>query len=599
MRITLISGFLAVISLTPVGGWGAPSKVCSHKVKETVVAPHGWVKHSVPPADHTITLRIGLPQPNFHILEKHLYEVSDPYHDRYGAHLSKEETEGLVAPNPESIHAVNKWLESHGIMESDLVRSPAKDWVTLTIPVNLAEKMLDTTYSVWKHKSGDQLVRTTSYSLPEHLHEHVELVQPTTMFGRFRRDKSTIVWADDSEIAPVQTFAAKILDSVSGVAVDPTCKSTITIKCLQQLYNTVGYIPKHKNNSIGITGYLEQFANKQDLQSFYAEQRPDALNSSFKFISVNGGLNSQNLSEAGAEAGLDVQFAFGLSHPIPGTFFSTAGRPPFKPDVGTPTNTNEPYTEWLDFMLSSTNVPLSISTSYGDDEQTVPESFARRACAGFAQLGARGVSLMFSSGDGGVGDNDPNPETQQCFTNDGRNVTRFIPSFPASVTVVGGTTGIPEVAVSRFFSGGGFSDYFPRPKYQDRVVQKYLKALPKGTYKGLFNPNGRAFPDVSAQSDRFRIFLSGRSILIGGTSASSPAFAGIVALLNDVRLSRGLPSLGFLNPLIYSKAAAGFNDITIGHNSGCGTTGFNATKGWDPVTGLGTPNFAKLRKLVV
>lgn len=39
---------------------------------------------------------------------------------------------------------------------------------------------------------------------------------------------------------------------------------------------------------------------------------------------------------------------------------------------------------------------------------------------------------MFSSGDGGVGDNNPNPATQQCFTNDGRNTTRFIPSFPAS-----------------------------------------------------------------------------------------------------------------------------------------------------------------------
>lgn len=45
-------------------------------------------------------------------------------------------------------------------------------------------------------------------------------------------------------------------------------------------------------------------------------------------------------------------------------------------------------------------------------------------------LGARGVSLMFSSGDGGVGDNDPDPATQICLTNDGRNVTRFMPTFP-------------------------------------------------------------------------------------------------------------------------------------------------------------------------
>ena len=107
---------------------------------------------------------------------------------------------------------------------------------------------------------------------------------------------------------------------------------------------------------------------------------------------------------------------------------------------------------------------------------------------------------MFSSGDGGVGDGDPNPATQSCFSNDGRNITKFLPAFPASyvtiyfdcmgiyslylfnkvpfvshwsywlrtsnsqisissVTAVGGTTHIPEVAVSRFFSGGGFSNY--------------------------------------------------------------------------------------------------------------------------------------------
>ena len=59
----------------------------------------------------------------------------------------------------------------------------------------------------------------------------------------------------------------------------------------------------------------------------------------------SGGQNPQNASQAGAEANLDVQFAFGLAFPIPSTFWSTAGSPPFKPDIGTPTNTNEPYTE--------------------------------------------------------------------------------------------------------------------------------------------------------------------------------------------------------------------------------------------------------------
>ncbi|KAK7470305.1 hypothetical protein VKT23_001736 [Stygiomarasmius scandens] len=110
---------------------------------------------------------------------------------------------------------------------------------------------------------------------------------------------------------------------------------------------------------------------------------------------------------------------------------------------------------------------------------------------------------------------------------------------------------------------------------------------------------GRAAPDVAAQGRRFRVWVSGQPISVGGTSASSPTFAGVVALLNDARIAKGLPSLGFLNPLLYSKGLDAFNDITIGNNPGCGTQGFNSTVGWDPVTGLGTPDFQKLKDVVL
>ncbi|KAF9498824.1 tripeptidyl peptidase A [Pleurotus eryngii] len=595
MRLGLLN---LVMAFAGAAVWATPPEF-TRKLKESVATPRGWERHGPAPPDHIIKLRIGLPQPTFPELERHLYEVSDPNHERYGQHLSKEEVEALVAPHPESVELVSQWLAEHGFDESDLERSSAKDWVTIRVPVRVAEMMLDTKYSVWKHNDGDYLVRTTSYSVPEHLHDHIDVIQPTTMFGRFKGQKSTIHSVED---VPEQknTVALASAHAATAPVVDPSCNTTITVTCLKQLYNAVNYVVKAaKKNSVALTGYLEQFANMQDLQSFYAEQVPAAVGTNFTVISVNGGLNNQTLAEAGAEANLDVQFAFGVSFPIPGTYYTTAGRPPFNPDIGTPTNTNEPYTDWLDFILSHPNPPLSISTSYGDDEQTVPESFARRACAGFAQLGARGVSLMFSSGDGGVGDGEEDPALQQCFTNDGQNATKFIPGFPAScpfVTAVGGTTSVPETGI--FFSGGGFSNFFDRPSYQDTAVKEFLRGLPKGTYKGLFNPAGRAIPDVAAQSNRFRIFLSGRPVLIGGTSASSPAFAGFVALLNDARLAKGLPPLGFLNPFLYATGVSGFNDITTGNNPGCGTPGFNATKGWDAVTGLGTPNFGKLVKLV-
>ncbi|OCH95935.1 tripeptidyl peptidase A [Obba rivulosa] len=582
----------------------AAPKDCAHKVKESVVPPRGWTKAASAPANHTIELRIGLPQPNFAELEHHLYEVSDPFHERYGAHLSKEEVESLIAPHPQSIQLVDEWLVSYGLVQEDLSRSPAQDWVKVKVPVSLAEKMLDTEYHVWTHEaSGESLVRTTSYSLPEHLHEHIDLVQPTTLFSTFKRMRSTARFSRTTPAAPSPSAPPIKVPTASGGEVDASCNETITITCLKQLYNAVGFTPSSKNgNKIAATGYLGQFANFADFELFNEDQVPEAVNATFDVISINGGENDQDPDEAGDEADLDVQFAFGLTFPTPATFFTTGGSPPFIPDVLTPTDSNEPYTEWLDFILDDPNPPQTISTSYADDEQTVPVSFAQRVCNGFAQLGARGVSLTFSSGDGGVGDGDSDPATQECFSNDGRNVTRFIPLFPPScpfVTAVGGTTHIPETAV--FFSGGGFSNVFPRPAYQDIAVPEFLARLAPGKFEGLFNPNGRAIPDVSAQADLFKVFIGGEAFLIGGTSAASPTFAGIVSLLNGARISKGLSPLGFLNPLIYALGAiepSAFNDITVGNNPGCGTEGFNATKGWDAITGFGTPNFGKLKEIV-
>lgn len=118
------------------------------KVKHVVIPPHGWAENGVPSPDHTITLRIGLPQPNFPVLAAHLYEVSDPNHARYGAYLSKQEVEALVAPHQETIQIIDEWLTSHGIDPAAVTRSTAKDWAILTVPVNLAEKMLDTVSSL-------------------------------------------------------------------------------------------------------------------------------------------------------------------------------------------------------------------------------------------------------------------------------------------------------------------------------------------------------------------------------------------------------------------------------------------------------------------
>jgi len=93
---------------------------------------------------------------------------------------------------------------------------------------------------------------------------------------------------------------------------------------------------------------------------------------------------------------------------------------------------------------------------------------------------------------------------------------------------------------------------------------------------------------------------------VGGTSASSPASAGLFNLINDVLMGFGKTPLGFLNPLLYKMAKAQpstFNDITSGDNKCdgylCCKYGYVAEEGWDPVSGLGSPNFGEILKFVL
>jgi len=161
-------------------------------------------------------------------------------------------------------------------------------------------------------------------------------------------------------------------------------------------------------------------------------------------------------------------------------------------------------------------------------------------------------------------------------------------------------------------SGGGFSWAFSRPSWQNSVVTNYLAtaSLPGVT----FNNGGRAYPDVSMDGHSYLVYdtTSGGSscpcegILLDGTSCSSPSFAGFLALINDELLSEGKSPLGFVTPTLYQMALAkpsSFNDITSGNN--CATEsyvcqfGFNAAVGWDPVTGLGSPDFGIMYEYIV
>lgn len=157
------------------------------------------------------------------------------------------------------------------------------------------------------------------------------------------------------------------------------------------------------------------------------------------------------------------------------------------------------------------------------------------------------------------------------------------------MTAVGATQSyLPEVAVTRYGSGAGFSNYFGQPAYQTSAVEGYLAKI-GNLYAGVYNQSGRGYPDVAAQGNHDVIVWGGNVTTIGGTSAAAPTFAAVIALVNDALIAAGKPALGFLNPWIYGGAYKAFTDITIGSSIGCNGTGFTAEVGWDAVTGFGTP----------
>ncbi|KAI0103844.1 tripeptidyl-peptidase [Nemania sp. FL0031] len=550
--------------------------------------PQGWTQLRQAALDEPITLRLALPQQHAAALEQAVLDMSTPGHANYGKHMSRLELRSYTAPTQEAVSSVLSWLTSSNI--KPLVNN---DWITFSTTVETANELLNTTFAWYQYeKGGSPKLRTLDYSVPDELADSIDLIQPTTRFGQLGAKKSTIF--DMHILGPVDE-EAKVNAQAASAAVADCNTSQITPACIKSLYN-IHYTPAATGNLVAFASYLEEYARYSDLASFETKWLPAAAGQNFTVQLVNGGLNNQNSNSDSGEANLDIQYILGVSAPIPILEYSTGGRGPLVPTVDEPgPSSNEPYLEFLTYLLDQPDsaLPQTLSTSYGEEEQSVPADYALKVCNMFMQLGARGVSVLFSSGDSGPGDS--------CVRVTD-NAAYFQPTFPGAcpyITSVGATHGVsPETAVS--FSSGGFSTLHARPSWQSTAVSTYLTSIGK-TYSAYFNASNRGFPDVATQGASFAVVDKGRNALLSGTSASSPTFAGVVALLNAARKSQGLAPLGFLNPFLYSNAAA-FTDITSGYGSGCtsnsafGRNGarWNATTGWDPVTGLGTPLFDKL-----
>ncbi len=292
-------------------------------------------------------------------------------------------------------------------------------------------------------------------------------------------------------------------------------------------------------------------------------------------VSVDGGRNRPtNANSADGEVMLDIEVAAAIA-------------PKAKIAVYFAPNTNKGFLDAITTAVhDNVNKPSVISISWGSAEANWTAQAMTQFDQAFQAAAAMGVTICCAAGDNGSAD----------AVKDGKPHVDFPASSPFALGCGGtrlassGQTITSEVVwnenAASSATGGGVSGFFAVPAYQQHANVPTVAGSTK---------TGRGVPDVAGDADPssgYQVRVDGQNMVIGGTSAVAPLWAGLIALMNQALMKKKLGKpVGFLNPLLYGSLAGKglFNDITEGNNGS-----YSAKLGWDACTGWGSPRGAKL-----
>ncbi|KAJ7185816.1 peptidase S8/S53 domain-containing protein [Mycena filopes] len=620
--LTFVAG-LALVSSSPL--------FSVHEERANTVPNWSRLGSIAAPPTATLPFKIALKHSNIDKLYDHLLDVSHPDSSNYGKHWTSEEIKAYFRPSRESVDAVVGWLEESGVERDRIELSSGEYWVQVKdMIVKEAEMILNTEYHVYQHSSGDKRLACSSYSVPARVQPHIDIITPTLHFDEHppsshslsRRNFNTVNMAhipkhptDDLSNCDVEITPA-CYRALYGIPADPTIRSAA-------------------KNSFAIVEYTPEAYVPSDLDLFFANFSPSLVGRRPEPISIDGGV-VQNISRDPnliTESNFDLGYAMALVGPRQAVRLYQVG------DLALPTTGGTSgFNNLLDALDGSyctkdggddpavdriypdpapggfkgpedcgnkrrSNV---ISVSYARNEAETTPFYQRRQCNEYGKLGLMGITFLFSSGDSGVAGNG-----KLCVFPNGTQSTdapHFNPQFPANCPFVtalgatqinpGSTVHDPESAAS--LAGGGFSGIFPLPAYQKRAVGHFFEhhKPPYGPDRYNDSQGTRGIPDFAVNGVNVTLYADGNFITASGTSAAPPVVGAMLTLINDARLAAGKSTVGFINPAIYSdRFGSAFRDIVAGSNPGCGTGGFEAVEGWDPVSGLGTPDFGRLLAL--
>jgi tripeptidyl-peptidase-1 len=297
------------------------------------------------------------------------------------------------------------------------------------------------------------------------------------------------------------SFLAIIYPSYTVGEAQP-CDTAVGPPCVDNWYDFPPITSSPSGNRIAIAGFQEQYANEADLRLFMEEYDIQQYEPLFLEQELSGGQNSQDPERAGLVANLNIQYTVGfLSGQVPVTFISSG------------LSNLQGMFYLTESILAEERPPTVLLFTYAWRENTTDPVLAVALCDEFRRLGDRGVSVIVSTGDGGVSGH---RFSDACG--------KFVPTFPAScpyVTAVGGTgnnvNGPTMTEMAAPMSAGGFSNLFLQPWYQVDVVTLYLNQLGSEVDPSRFNGNGRAYPDVSAAAERIFVVQGGQERIVNTT----------------------------------------------------------------------------------
>jgi kumamolisin len=487
------------------------------------------------PADQrievTVTIRSGRERSGPDL--RALAADQPPQQRRY---LSREEFAGNHGASAADIAKIEEFARKHELVV--VASRPARRSVILSGTAEALARAFDTTLEEYEYPEATYRAHTGPLGLPPDVAAIVEGVfglddRPQARPKFQLRDGSPLRIRPGERSAP-------------GAFTPPE---------LAKLYN----FPAGVDGSGQCIGVIELGGGSRpaDIKAYFDKLGIPAP--TVKSISVDHATNSPSTaSSADAEVMLDIEVAGAVA---PGALIAVYYAP----------NTDRGFLDAVTTAVhDSVNKPSVISISWGAAEANWSEQSMTAFEQAFADAAAMGVTICCASGDNGSSDGEA----------DGKPHVDFPSSAPHALgcggtKLVAPATGAPTETVwnagAASATGGGYSGFFPVPDYQ----------------AGLGNGfTGRGVPDVAGDADPasgYVVRVDGQEMVIGGTSAVAPLWAGLVALLNQ---QLGHP-VGFLNPLLYGslKDKAVTRDITEGSNGAQ-----QAAPGWDACTGWGSPD---------